>query len=60
MKSELDQEWIDLILTAKEAGLTIDDVRVFLNSKHPQKCTFFIPFIPEEEPQKLFAEHQSD
>ncbi|MRH44596.1 DNA-binding anti-repressor SinI [Aquibacillus halophilus] len=27
---ELDEEWISLILVAKEMGITIDDVREFL------------------------------
>lgn len=27
----LDLEWLQLVLLARHAGLTIDDVRVFLN-----------------------------
>ncbi|MGC4377804.1 anti-repressor SinI family protein [Fictibacillus sp. Mic-4] len=28
---ELDQEWIDLILKAKEMNLSIEEIRLFLN-----------------------------
>ena len=30
-KKELDQEWLDLVAEAKKAGLTISEIRDFLN-----------------------------
>ncbi|QNG59441.1 anti-repressor SinI family protein [Bacillus sp. PAMC26568] len=32
----LDQEWLQLISQAKELGITIEDVKEFLNN-HPKK-----------------------
>ncbi|GGH78518.1 DNA-binding transcriptional MerR regulator [Pullulanibacillus pueri] len=31
----LDAEWVDLILDAKELGLTIDEIRTFLTFRSP-------------------------
>ncbi|RXT15345.1 anti-repressor SinI family protein [Ammoniphilus sp. CFH 90114] len=35
MKQGLDQEWVELILMAKEMGLTIDEIRDFLRLSMP-------------------------
>ncbi|MDF1510301.1 anti-repressor SinI family protein [Robertmurraya sp. DFI.2.37] len=33
MPNKIDEEWLKLILQAKRLGLTIDEVRDFLNNK---------------------------
>jgi len=31
-REQLDQEWYELIVTAKELGMSVDDIREFLSS----------------------------
>ncbi|MEX3715773.1 anti-repressor SinI family protein [Cytobacillus horneckiae] len=34
---KLDNEWVELIIEAKALGITIDEVRLFFESKKPFK-----------------------
>ncbi|WP_263624430.1 anti-repressor SinI family protein [Cytobacillus kochii] len=33
----MDEEWVKLIIEAKKLGITIDEIRIFFNSKKPLK-----------------------
>ncbi|WP_082614853.1 anti-repressor SinI family protein [Paenibacillus sp. Soil787] len=35
---ELDNEWIELIMNARSMGITIEEVRLFLNEVNKQQC----------------------
>lgn len=36
-ENELDQEWVELILQAKEKGLSLEEIREFINQfKRPE------------------------
>jgi len=36
-ENELDKEWVELILQARKQGLSIEDIREFINqTKRPQ------------------------
>ncbi|MFE4525061.1 anti-repressor SinI family protein [Cytobacillus firmus] len=37
MTNQLDQEWLQLIAQAQQLGLTIEDIRNFLQSIHKEK-----------------------
>jgi DNA-binding transcriptional MerR regulator len=40
---DLDVEWIDLILTARKMGLSMDDVRAFLRGPAHPAQNMYIP-----------------
>lgn len=35
LENDLDVEWIDLVLTAKNMGIAVDEVRAFINEHQP-------------------------
>lgn len=39
-KSNLDKEWVELLLTAKKEGLTVEEIRRFLARNHSQMHRF--------------------